>query len=275
MAESLANRPRRCERGFARSHEGVLPLFAKVAEQGGLAHVIYGQHPHEVAVLHDGQGPESALLQDAVAVCEEVGVGRDRGELRLHQVADGGVAVGGVGRGHDLFARDDADEISILVKNGEVLLVAVDDGVEDLAEVVVGRYGLGSALGTHYVRDGEPAHLLPLADQLGLAARAEEDEEADDGEQEVVAEEAEEDEEDGEALSYGRGDVRGAHGPEARGEQASQHAAAIHREGRDQVEDHEGDVDRPQRDEDLTQGAYPRKYVSRDRDAAPEEQGKY
>jgi hypothetical protein len=78
---------------------------------------------------------------------------------------------------------------------------------------------------------------------LGLAARAEEDEEADDGEQEVVAEEAEKDEEDGEALSYCRGDIRGAHGPEARGEQAAQHTAAIHGEGRDHVEDHEGDVD--------------------------------
>src|SRR5215218_2527087 len=274
MAESLANRPRRCEHGFARSHEGVLPLFAKVAEQGSLAHVINGQHPHEVAVLDDGQGPEPALLQDAVAVCEEVGVGRDRGELRLHQVADGGVAVGGVGRGHDLFARDDADEISILVKNGEVLLVAVDDGVEDLAEVVVGRYGLGSALGTHYVRDGEPAHLLPLADQLGLAARAEEDEEADDGEQEVVAEEPEEDKEDGEALSYGRRDIRGTHGPEARGEQPAQHTATVHREGRDQVEDHERDVDSTQRGEDLAQRSYAREYIRRDRDVAPEEQGK-
>src|SRR5215210_6084925 len=151
MAESLANRPRRCERGFARSHEGVLPLFAKVAKQGGLAHVIYGQHPHEVTVLDDGQGPEAALLQDTVAVCEEVGVGRDCGELRLHKVADGGVAVGGVGCGHDLVAGNDTDQMSFLVEDREVLLVAVDNGVEDLAEVVVWRYGLGSALGTHYV----------------------------------------------------------------------------------------------------------------------------
>src|SRR5215218_510710 len=113
-----------------------------------------------------------------------------------------------VGCGHDLVAGDDADQVSILVEDGEVLLVAVDNGVEDLAEVVVGRYGLGSALGTHYVGDGEPAHLLPLADQLGLAARAEEDEKADDGEQEVVGKDAEEDEEDGEALPNGRGDVR-------------------------------------------------------------------
>src|SRR5829696_2467310 len=254
--------------------EPPLPLFAKVAEQGGLAHVIYGQHPHEVAVLHDGQGPEAALLQDAVAICEEVGVGRDGWELGLHQVADGIVAGGGVGCGHDLVAGDDTNETAVLVENGEVLLVAVDDGVEDLAEVVVRRYGLSSALGTHHVGDGEPAHLLPLADHLGLAARAEEDEEADDGEQEVVAEEPEEDKEDGEALSYGRRDIRGTHGPEARGEQPAQHTATVHREGRDQVEDHERDVDSTQRGEDLAQRSYAREYIRRDRDVAPEEQGK-
>src|SRR5215207_9326457 len=232
-------------------------LFTEVAQQGGLAHVVDGQHPDEVAVFEDGQGSETTLLQDTVAFREEVGVGRDGRKLRLHQVTDGTVAAGGVGRGHDLVAGDDADQVSVLVEDGEVLLVAVDDGVEDLAEVVVGRYGLGSALGTHYVGDGQPAHLLPLANQLGLAARAEEDEEADDGEQKVVGKEAEEDKEDGEALTYGGGDIRGAHGPEARGEQAAQHTAAIHREGRDHVEDHEGDVDHAQCGEDLARGPYP------------------
>src|SRR5215207_3560576 len=247
--------------------------FAKVAEQGGLAHVIHGQHPNEVAILHDGQCPEAALLQHAVAIREEVGVGRDGGELGLHQVADGVVAGGGVGCGHDLVAGDDTNETAVLVENGEVLLVAVDDGVEDLAEVVVWRHGLDSALGAHYVGDGKPAHLLPLADQLGLAARAQEDEETDDGEQEVVAEEPEEDKDDGEALSYGRGDVRSAHGPEARGEQAAQYTTAVHREGRDHVEYHEGDVDRAECDEDLTQRLDPREYVRRDREVAPEEHG--
>src|SRR5215218_3904977 len=162
MAESLANRLRRCERDFTRSRDSgkgaskhptrEAPLrLAKVAKQGGLAYVVHGQHPHEVGILYDGQGPEAALLQDTVAVCEEVGVGRDCGELRLHKVADGGVAVGGVGCGHDLVAGNDTDQMSFLVEDREVLLVAVDNGVEDLAEVVVWRYGLGSALGTHYV----------------------------------------------------------------------------------------------------------------------------
>src|ERR687895_243854 len=103
MAESLANRSRRCEcRGASRSVPLPLPLLPKIAEQGGLAHIIYGQHPHQVAILDDGQGPEAALLQDTVAVCKEIGVGRDRGKLRLHQVADGGVTAGGMGCGHDL-----------------------------------------------------------------------------------------------------------------------------------------------------------------------------
>src|SRR5215204_1108453 len=232
-------------------------LFTEVAQQGGLAHVVDGQHPDEVAVFEDGQGSETTLLQDTVAFREEVGVGRDGRKLRLHQVTDGTVAAGGVGRGHDLVAGDDADQVSVLVEDGEVLLVAVDDGVEDLAEVVVGRYGLGAALGTHHIGDREPAHLFPLADHPRLATRAQEEEEAD-----------------GEALPYGRGDIRGAHGPQTRGEQAAQHTAAIHREGRDHVEDDEGYVDRAQRDEDLAQGAYTREYVRRDREAAPEEQGK-
>src|SRR5919112_2615807 len=229
-------------------------LFAEVAQQGGLAHVVHGQHSDEVAVFDHGQGPEAALLQDTVAFREEVGVGRDGGKLRLHQVTDGTVAAGGVGRGHDLVAGDDTYQVSVLVEDGEVLLVAVDDGVEDLAEIVVGRYGLGAALGTHDVGDGQPAHLFPLADPPRLATRAQEDEEAYDGEQEVVGKEPEEDEEDGEALPYGRGDIRRAHGPQTRGEQAAQHTAAVHREGLDQV-------------------AYAREYVRRDREAAPEEQG--
>jgi hypothetical protein len=36
--------------------------LAKVAKQGGLAYVIYGQHPHEVAIPDDRQGLEAALL---------------------------------------------------------------------------------------------------------------------------------------------------------------------------------------------------------------------
>jgi hypothetical protein len=54
MAESLANSSHRCERGFARSREGALPLFAKVAKQGGLTHIVYGEHPYEVSILYDG-----------------------------------------------------------------------------------------------------------------------------------------------------------------------------------------------------------------------------
>src|SRR5215208_6104492 len=172
MAESLANRLRRCDRCFVyisggtargalagrlldrrqrrrprrRGVREVTLRLAKVAKQGGLANIVYGQHPYQVTVLYDGQGPEAALLQDTVAVCEEGGVGRDRGKLRLHKVA-----VGGVGCGHDLIARDNADQMSFLVEDREVLLVAVDNGIEDLTEVVVRRYGLGPALGTHYV----------------------------------------------------------------------------------------------------------------------------
>src|SRR5215213_9667225 len=215
-------------------------LFTEVAQQGGLAHVVDGQHPDEVAVFEDGQGSETTLLQDTVAFREEVGVGRDGRKLRLHQVTDGTVAAGdGPPAGTDARA-----------------------------------YGLGAALGTHHIGDREPAHLFPLADHPRLATRAQEDEEADDGEEKVVGKEPEEDEDDGEALPYGRGDIRGAHGPQTRGEQAAQHTAAIHREGRDHVEDDEGYVDRAQRDEDLAQGAYTREYVRRDREAAPEEQGK-
>src|ERR671920_2246438 len=105
----------------------------------------------EVAVLDDGQGSQAALLQEAVTVGEEVGVGRDGGKIGPHQVAHGGVAVGGVGGGHDLVARDDAHQVPVLVHHGKILLVAVDDGVEDLAEVVVGRDGFRPALGAHHV----------------------------------------------------------------------------------------------------------------------------
>src|SRR4028119_542015 len=154
-----------------RSPGTLLVQLAPVAQEGRLAYVVGGKHADEVAVLYDGEGAEPALLEDAVAVGEEVGVGGEGRELRPHQVADAGELVRGVGGGHDLAAREDADEPALLVHHREVLLVAVQDGVEDLPEVVVGRYGLRAALGAHHVGDGEAAHHLPLAHEPRLAAR--------------------------------------------------------------------------------------------------------
>jgi hypothetical protein len=229
----------------------VIGLSAGVAQQGGLADVVHGQHAHQVCLFHDGQGPEVALLQDAGTVREEVGVGRDGREVGLHQVADVCVPVRGVGGGHDLVARDHAHQPSVLIHYGEVLLVAVDDRVEDLAEGVVGGYGLEPWPGAHDVGDCKAAHQLPLAHHLGLPVGPEEDEDSDEGEQEVAAKEPDKEEADGEELPDSRGDVSRPDGSEAAGEQAPQDAPAVHREGGDHVEDDEGDVDHAEVDEDL------------------------
>src|SRR4028118_2349409 len=179
ISVALGRRETTCK---LRSSEPLLAKLAPVAQEGRLADVVGGQHADEVAILHDGEGAEAALLEGAVAVGKEVGVGGEGRELRPHQVADGGELVRGVGGGHDLGAREDAYEPALLIHHREVLLVAVQDGVEDLPEVVVGRYGLRAALGAHHVRDRQAAHHLPLAHEPRLAARPEEYEDGDEGE---------------------------------------------------------------------------------------------
>src|SRR5919202_469973 len=218
----------------------ILEPFAGVAQQGGLADVVHGQHAHQVPRLDDGQGPEAALLQEAGAIREEVGVRRDGGEVRLHKVANARVPLRGVGCGHDLVARDHAYKPSVLVHYGEVLLEAVDHRVEDLAEGVVGADGLKPGPRAHHVRDQKAARQLPLSDHLGLAVGPEEDKDGDQGEEEVTAEEPDQEEGQGEKLPYSRGDVRRPHGSHTGCEQAPQHPPAVHREGGQHVEDHEG-----------------------------------
>src|SRR4028118_2378314 len=228
ISVALGRRETTCK---LRSSEPLLAKLAPVAQEGRLADVVGGQHADEVAILHDGEGAEAALLEGAVAVGKEVGVGGEGGEVRPHQVADAGVLVRGVGGGHDLTSREDADEPALLVHHREVLLVAVQDGVEDLPEVVVGRYGLRPGLGPHNVGDREAAHHLPLAYEPGLAARPEKYEDGDQGQREAVGNEGKDKEPDGEDLADGRGYVRGPHGPQAGGEQAAQDAPAARREG--------------------------------------------
>src|SRR5215218_428447 len=129
-------------------------------------------------------------MQDRKSVLEQVSLGRDCWDIRLHQLTHARVPLRGVGRGHDLLARDHAYQIPVLVHYGEIFLVAVNDGVKNLSEGVRRRNGFGVRLGTHHVRDTQSARELPLSDHLGLSVRAEEDEDGDEGEQEVATEQS-------------------------------------------------------------------------------------
>src|SRR5918995_1374577 len=206
-------------------------------EQAGLADILDGEHADELSVLRDRQRPEATLPHDGKGVLEEVGLGRDRGDVRLHQVADAGVPLGRVGSGHDLLARDHANELPALVHHGEVLLVAVDDRVKNLSEGVVRRNGLGAGLGTHHVRDSQPARLFPLSDHLGLSVCAEEDEDGDEGEQEVAAEQPYQEEGESEELPHPRSDLCGPECPQAGCERSPQHPPAVQGKGGDEVEE--------------------------------------
>src|SRR5919202_2370381 len=141
-------------------------LLAKVAQEARLADIVHGEHADQLAAFHHGDSSETALLQDAVAIRKKVGVRRDRRDVGLHQVADAPVPLRRVGGGQDLITRDHANELSVLVYHREVLLVAVDDGVQDLPEVVVRCNGLGATLGTHDIRHAQAPHELALADHL-------------------------------------------------------------------------------------------------------------
>ena len=71
------------------------------------------------------------------------------------------------------------------------------------------RNGFGVRLGTHHLRDAQAARLFPLSDHLGLSVRAEEDEDADEGEQEVATEQSYQEEGRGEQLPHPRSDLCG------------------------------------------------------------------
>src|SRR5215211_3852957 len=74
----------------------------------GLANILDGEHSNELSVLCDRQRPRATLLENAKTVLEKVSLGRDCGDIRLHQVTDARVPLRGVGCGHDLVAREHA-----------------------------------------------------------------------------------------------------------------------------------------------------------------------
>src|SRR5919112_3071835 len=192
-------------RSFPGSRSVIYPAFPRWRpEQAGLAYVLDGEHADELSFLGDRQRPETALLQGGKSLLEKGSLRRDGGNTRLHQLTHACVPLRGVGCGHDLLTRDHADEVPILVHDGEVFLVAVDHRVQHLPEGVVGRNGFGVRLGTHDVRDTKAARLLPLSDHLGLSVRAEEDEDGDEGEKEVATEQPYEEEDQGEQLPVNR-----------------------------------------------------------------------
>src|SRR5215218_3173161 len=176
-------------------------------QQACLADILDGEHADELSFLGDGQRPKATLLQDGKSVLEQVSLGRDCGDIRLHQLTHARVPLRGVGCGHDLLTRDHANEVPVLVHHGEVFLVAVDDRVQDLSEGVRRRNGFGVRLGTHDLRDQKTARELPLSDHLGLSVGAEEDEDGDEGEKEVATEQSYQEEGGSKELPHPRSDL--------------------------------------------------------------------
>jgi len=74
-----------------------------------------------------------------------------------------------------------------------------------------------------------------------LAGRREKDEHRDD-DQHWIVENAEHAKHHGEALPDGRGHFRGPRVTRSHGKQHTQHASAVHREGWDQIEQHQDDI---------------------------------
>src|SRR5215218_7372872 len=220
-------------------------------QQAGLADILDGEHADELSVLGDRQRPKPTLLKDGKSVLEQVSLRRDCGDVRLHQLTHAGVPLRGVGCGHDLLTRDHANQLPVLVHHGEVFLVAVDHRVQDLPEGVRRRNGFGVRLGTHDVRDTQSARQLPLSDHLGLSVRAEEDEDADEGEQEVATEQSYQEEGGSKELPHPRSDLCGPECSQAGCEQAPQHASPVQRKGGDQVEECQNYIEVAQIEEEL------------------------
>jgi hypothetical protein len=163
--------------------------------------------------------------------------------------------------------------LPVLVDDREIFLVAVNDRVQNLAEVVVRRHGLGAALGTHHIGDGETAQHLALADHLGLAVRSKEYKHGDKSQKDLASQQPEEEESNGEELSYRGGYIRRPYRPEPGGEQTAQDPTPVHREGWQQVEDRERNVDVAQVSEDLPDGTQPAEQVWQREQIRPEQPG--
>src|SRR5918995_3335096 len=65
------------------------------SEQAGLADILDGEHADDLSVLGDRQRSKATLLEEAKTVLEKVSLGRDCGDIRLHQVTDARIPLWG------------------------------------------------------------------------------------------------------------------------------------------------------------------------------------
>lgn len=169
---------------------------------------------------------------------------------------------------HQVSAPQDADDSPIL-NHRKVLLWRSQKMSHSLRKAVIRRERL--EFGHHSTPDRNAAQAGFHLHHAGLLLSANPDEEGDE-EQEGVAEQANDSEQEGHALPDAGGNLGRLDVFEAQGKQRPQDAPAIHREGRQQVEADQEQVDGHQPLEERAAGQ--RQAGKRDQGAGQDEVGK-
>ena len=141
----------------------------------------------------------------------------------------------------EVVAGEEAFHGPQVVHDGELALVAAHQEIRGVGE---GREdGQGAEVGHHHVTHDEPSPRHPGRHRRRFAARPQEDEEGDEHQQELAAGDRVKAHRERERLADRGGNARRPREAEAGRQHGAQHAAAVHGEGGDQIEEQEEDVD--------------------------------
>ena len=139
----------------------------------------------------------------------------------------------------DVVARQQSGRLAERVDDREFVLRRRQQRVDRLAEIGVDRDRREARL--HRVADAHPLERLLRGAHLRLGGRGDIDEDGDEQEQRI-AEQAEKPEAEGEGLADPCRDLGRPRAADPHRQQRMQHSPAVHRKGRDQIEDGEKDV---------------------------------
>ncbi len=199
------------------------------------------------AAVDDADRRHTALLQQLQRGFEPRQA-RYRGDAAGHRLDHRRRRAGFRQRRDHGVAREHAAQLAAAVDHREFVLRRSEQELRRVADRRLRPERLEA--GDHGVADAEmPRHVLE-PDHLRLRRRGEIDEDGDEDEQRIAPYETGEAEDEGECLADPRGDVRRLPARIPDREHGAEHPSAVHRKGRNEIEEDEEDVHRGEPDEE-------------------------
>jgi len=185
----------------------------------------------ELAAANDRHGGAAGLLHALKQGVEHLGV---LGHLALavHHLTHDSVSAPFGQRLHQISTGQQADDLAAL-DDRKIGLRPSEQLIDRRREPVLRSEGAEPR--DHRMPHRDAAHDGAHLHEVGFALRTKIDEQGNE-EQEWVVEQPEKPKQDGHALAHAGGGLRCAHVVHAGGQERAEHAAAIHGEGRQQVE---------------------------------------